>query len=86
MRLKKGDKLYYKYQDGRDGLKDVAFEVIYLRDKPDDICIKWVDGTDWWWGQIGASEPWTIMFISEVDYLRGKKLDVLLNETRFEDR
>lgn len=40
-----------------------------------DICIRWLDGQNWWWGQIGYSEPWTKMFITEKQYLRNNKIE-----------
>ena len=40
----------------------------------DEICIIWIDGSDWWWDQIGGDQPWTRIFISEKEYIRNKKL------------
>jgi len=66
----------------KEQLLNTKFKVIKTRTKTgshgDDICIKWVDGLEWWWGQINESQPWTMMFISERDYLRDKKLEQIL--------
>ncbi len=48
-----------------------------LRVKDHEICIKWIDNTNWWWGQIGETEPWTNMFIDEKHYQRNKNLEAL---------
>lgn len=80
MRLNVGDILYLNMSGTQ--FSDIPFEIANVRKKTtyngDDICIKWVDGTDWWWGQIGESEPWTIKFITKEEYMRNKKLDILL--------
>lgn len=65
-----------------DELVNRPFRIIHVREKSpygngDDICIKWVDDTNWWWGQIGETEPWTNMFISEVQYKRDLQLNSL---------
>jgi len=65
-----------------DQLVNKPFEVIDTRlrtqySEGNDICIKWLDGTNWWWGQIGESEPWTKMFIDEKSYSRNRKLEEL---------
>lgn len=65
-----------------DELANRPFKVIDTRKKSsygdgDDICIKWVDDTNWWWGQIGETEPWTNMFIDEKHYNRNKNLESL---------
>lgn len=41
----------------------------------EDICID-VDG-QWWFGQIGSSEPWTNWFVLEKQWTRNKKLEEL---------
>jgi hypothetical protein len=80
MRLKVGDILYVR----KEGTihSDIPFEVIQVRSKTrfdgDDIAIKWVDGHNWWWGQIGETEPWTLMFMSESEYNRNKKINELI--------
>ncbi len=55
------------------------FEVTCVRNHFGDknISIKWVDGSNWWWGQIGYDQPWTDLFILEIDYMRNKKLEEL---------
>jgi hypothetical protein len=50
-------------------------QFIITRVRRGDICIEWVDGSPWWWGQIGNTECWNILFISEKEYLRNKKLE-----------
>jgi hypothetical protein len=65
-----------------DELANRPFRIIDVRTKSsygngDDICIKWVDDTNWWWGQIGETEPWTNMFIDEKHYQRNKNLESL---------
>lgn len=68
----------------KEELRDIPFTVNAVRKKPfphtgwgDDVCIEWLDGGEWWWGQIGSSEPWTTLFISEKEYLRNKRLEDL---------
>lgn len=60
----------------RESLLNKPFMITHTRIDRDnhDICIKWLDGTNWWWGQIGYSEPWTKMFITEKQYQRNKKI------------
>lgn len=61
-----------------DELVNRPFEIIYTRSyNSDDVCIKWVDDTKWWWGQIGESGPWTNMFIDKKQYQRNKNLESL---------
>jgi len=66
-----------------DELVNRPFEIVNTRSRTsygtdgDDICIKWIDDTNWWWGQIGETEPWTNMFISEKHYQRNKNLETL---------
>lgn len=85
MRLRIGDILYvnpqyniwYLSQDNiPKNIFSIPFMVEYVRD--DDIAIIWIDGLKWWWGQIGESEPWTDMFITEKQYIRDKKINQLL--------
>ena len=84
MRLNVGDILYFKDQTKPEN--QGPFKVTKIRPKPsyrmgldgDDICIQY-EGHDWWWGQIGEFEPWTIMFMTEKQYLRDKKLDQILS-------
>jgi hypothetical protein len=77
MRLKIGDILYLKDEDSP--YSDTPFPIIFIRDDfNDDICIKWADGGNWWWGQIGSFEPWTIKFMTEKEYKRNKKLKELI--------
>lgn len=61
----------------RESLLSKPFKVTKTRidGRNHDICIGWLDGHDWWWGQIGYSEPWTKMFITEKEYLRNKKIE-----------
>lgn len=61
----------------RESLISKQFKVTKTRvdGRNHDICIGWLDGLDWWWGQIGYSEPWTKMFITEKEYLRNKKIE-----------
>ncbi len=76
MRLKVGDILYIK-KEGTE-LSDRPFTVTKLRSATfhhrDDVCVEWLDGAEWWWGQIGEDEPWSLVFITEVEYFRNKKL------------
>lgn len=80
MRLKVGDILYLK--DSSSKHADTPFPIVYIRSKTlydgDDICIIWIDGGKWWWGQIGESEPWTKAFISQEEYMRNRKLNEIL--------
>ena len=91
MYLKEGDILYIKPDRAtlKDEFLfgDVKITSQELMDRPfpitmtrtdgsnHDICIIWLDGTKWWWGQIGYFEPWTKMFITEKEYLRNKKIE-----------
>lgn len=61
----------------RESLLNKPFVIIHTREDRGnhDICIKWLDGQNWWWGQIGYSEPWTKMFITEKQYLRNNKIE-----------
>ena len=90
MMLKEGDVLYldpskcridehYDFSGKRytyDELFNTPFVVTMTRYERGnfDIAIRWLDGTKWWWGQIGSSEPWTDKFITEKVYLRDKKI------------
>ena len=89
MRLKVGDKIYC-VADVNDLTKNKYYEVINVRKgnfsicdnltsylSYDDICIKDDTGCNWWFGQIGETEPWTIWFISEKEWLRKIKLEKL---------
>lgn len=82
-KIRLNEKNEYTFVDtkySKEELIEMSFKVTSTRDKTiygngDDICVEWIDGTDWWWGQIGETEPWTIMFINETQYLRNRKLE-----------
>ena len=67
-----------KYSDSPLTVTNVRNSKRYNGELDEEICIKWFDGSNWWWGQIGYFEPWTILFITEKQYLRDKKLIQLL--------
>lgn len=60
----------------KESLLNKPFVITHTRIYRGDhgICIKWLDGFNWWWGQIGYFEPWTKMFITEKQYQRNKKI------------
>jgi len=79
MRLEIGHKIYCKEVIGELTLGE---EYIVTNTRPrdiwngDDICIL-VNGSNWWFGQIGETECWTNWFISEKEWLREQKLNKL---------
>jgi hypothetical protein len=78
-KYKGGEKASKSDLIGRPFMVNQVRERGYLKFHEDDICIRWIDDTDWWWGQIGSSEPWTKKFITEKEYLRNKKINELLD-------
>jgi hypothetical protein len=57
-----------------------TYEVIQIRDFPEkDICIKSNDGYNWWFGQVGSSQPWTMFFITETEFIRNQKIEKLIS-------
>ena len=88
LKLVKG-KEFYEFDDGinktrkysKSELENMPFPITKVRggDKKygitDDVCVTWLDGNDWWWGQIGDSQPWTKLFMSELEYQRNRKLE-----------
>lgn len=50
-----------------------------LRGDDKDICIVDDGGYNWWFGQIGYFEPWTMWFVSEIDWNRDKKIEKIIN-------
>lgn len=81
MRLRKGDKIYCVVNNVSDLTKNKCYEVININvnflTKTSDICIKDDKGYNWWFGQAGETEPWTMWFISEKEWLRDIKLKKL---------
>jgi len=80
MRLNKGDKIVCIVND-IDGLTyGKSYEIAYTREIPreDDICIKDDRNLNWWFGQIGETECWTMWFVTEQQWNRQKKLDQLI--------
>lgn len=78
---------FHKLNMTKDEILNHEFTVLYTREpdkygwqKTSDICIKWFDGGHWWWGQVGHSEPWTMLFIDEKTYLRNKKISHLVKD------
>lgn len=65
-----------KYEE----LSNKPFIIVQVRNtkllsiNDDDVCIIWIDGSNWWWDQIGGKQPWTNLFISEKEFNRNKKL------------
>lgn len=59
---------------------DKGYKVINTREFPEsDICILDDDSKRWWVGQEGSSECWTIWFVSEISFIREKKINELLD-------
>ena len=55
-------------------------EAIHGDDMSDgDICIHDDHGINWWFGQIGSFEPWTMWFVTE-DQWRERKIEMIENE------
>ena len=81
MRLNVGDKIYCFVDGINDLTKGKSYKVTNIRGKSrwsgDDICILDDKGSNWWFGQIGNSECWTMWFVSEKEWLRNKKLEKL---------
>ena len=81
MILKVGDLLYCKV----DGLGSLDFgkkyPIKHTREKDQynqaDVCIIYGDGYEWWFGQIGSTEPWTDWFMTEREWKRDRKLEEL---------
>ena len=78
---------FHKINMTKDEILNHEFIVIDTRvpdkfgyQKTSDICVMWLDGMRWWWGQVGYSEPWTYLFIDEKTYLRNKKLSHLVKD------
>ena len=84
MRLEIGDKIYCHKLVGEvgEGLTlDKEYVITNTRSKSrwcgDDICILDDSGSNWWFGQIGETEPWTNWFTLEKEWVRNKKLNDL---------
>lgn len=55
------------------------YEVILERQQPEkDICIYDNSGREWWFGQVGSTECWTMWFITKLEWERNKKIENLL--------
>ena len=82
MRLKKGDILVCIMKDIDDLTYGKSYEIVYVRGqktlREDDICIKDDRNLNWWFGQIGESECWTMWFVTEQQWNRQNKLDQLI--------
>ena len=85
--LKVGDKIYCNVYKSYSLTFDKGYEILYVRETPfnvknwwyqSDICILDDLGYKCWFGQIGATEEWTNWFISEVEWLRDKNIDYIL--------
>ena len=82
MRLIKGDILVCIMKDIDDLTYGKSYEIVYVRGqktlREDDICIKDDRNLNWWFGQIGESECWTMWFVTEQQWNRQNKLDQLI--------
>ena len=89
MRLKKGDKIVCVMRGIDDLTYGKSYEVVHTREpiisisneflsREDDICIKDDRNLNWWFGQVGTSECWTMWFITEKQWIRQQKLDQLI--------
>lgn len=60
------------------------YEIIHVRPLTrwveSDVCIKDDLGNDWWFGQIGSTEPWTMFFTTKTQWDRDEKLNIILDE------
>lgn len=74
MKLKVGDELVCVKVIGAL-VYGKTYKVIHtrLRYGEEDICIE----SDWWFGQIGYTEPWTDFFTLDKQCARNKKLEEL---------
>lgn len=84
MRLNKGDKIVCIMND-IDGLTyGKSYEIVHTKkhndfySQEDDICIKDDMNLNWWFGQIGTTECWTMWFVTEQQWIRQQKLDQII--------
>ncbi len=76
--LKVGDRIVC-VKEVVDLTVDRIYQVINVREHPEkDICIKGDDGYNWWFGQMGSTEPWTIFFVTEKEFIRNQKIDKII--------
>lgn len=76
--LKVGDRIVC-VKEVVDLTVDRIYQVINVREHPEkDICIKGDDGYNWWFGQMGSTQPWTIFFVTEKEFIRNQKIDKII--------
>lgn len=52
------------------------YEIISVRHIPEeDICILGDDVLNWWFGQVGSTDPWTMYFVDETVWNREQKIN-----------
>ena len=82
--LKVGDKIVCIKDNIGDLTYGKSYEVTQIRNgsissNDKDLCIIDDDGYNWWFGQIGYAEPWTMWFVTETDWNRDKKIEKIIN-------